>query len=99
MQLHPMPMPILIQTTQGRVTGLWGTAYIRGTDGKMHLLKLGDMVHKGDEILTTQNGIVQLTPEDSPTTQALLARLAQEQPDIDRVYHLAIEGTPVVIQQ
>jgi len=83
-------MPTIVQTFQGRVTGLWGSAHMRGKDGKMHLLKLGDMVHQGDVILTTQNGIVQLSPEDSATAQAVMARAAPQttpgpQADIDRV--------------
>jgi hypothetical protein len=36
---------------------------VRKADGKMHVLKLGEQVEKGDIILTTQDGIVQLTPE------------------------------------
>ena len=79
-------MPTIVQTFQGRVTGIWGGAHMRGADGKMHLLKLGEMVHQGDVILTTQNGIVQLSPEDSVSAQATLARFAQvAQPDIDRI--------------
>jgi len=79
-------MPTIVQTFQGRVTGIWGTAQMRGKDGKMHLLKLGDLVHQGDVILTTQNGIVQLSPEDSAAAQATMAHAAQSTPpDIDRV--------------
>src|SRR5256885_1582647 len=56
-------MPTLLQTTHGRVTALWGSALIRGADGKMHALKVGDIVNRGDAILTTQDGIVELAPE------------------------------------
>ena len=56
-------MPTMIQTTSGRVSGLWGKAMIKGADGKMRPLNIGDYVVKGDVILTTQNGIVELTPE------------------------------------
>src|SRR5438876_976636 len=56
-------MPTLLQTTHGRVTALWGSALIRGADGKMHALKVGDIVNRGDVILTTQDGIVELAPE------------------------------------
>ena len=59
-------MPTIAQTVQGRVTALWGSALIRGADGKMHALKVGDLVHRGDVILTTQDGIVQLAPEQAP---------------------------------
>ena len=37
-------MPTMIQTVSGRVTGLWGKAMIRGADGKMRPLKMGDHV-------------------------------------------------------
>ncbi|HEX6706466.1 MAG TPA: immunoglobulin-like domain-containing protein [Albitalea sp.] len=56
-------MPTIVQTVEGKVTGLWGAALIRGADGKMRQLHLGDIVHRGDQILTTQDGIVELTPE------------------------------------
>ena len=74
-------MPTIVQTVSGRVTGLWGHALIRGADGKMHALKLGDIVHRGDVILTTQDGIVQLTPEDTSTS----AKATPAADDIDRV--------------
>ena len=61
-------MPTIVQTFQGRVTALWGTASMRGADGKMHVLKLGDLVHRGDVILTSQDGIVKLTPDDAATS-------------------------------
>ncbi|MEP6872967.1 MAG: tandem-95 repeat protein [Burkholderiales bacterium] len=87
----------MIQTVQGRVTGIWGVARIRGADGKMHLLKLGDMVHKGDVILTTQNGIVQFSPEDSNTAHSAMTHLkpgAQSEGDLDRVISALNESDP-----
>jgi VCBS repeat-containing protein len=54
-------MPIISQTLQSRVTGLWGSALIKGANGKMRVLKVGDEVVKGDVILTTQKGIVRLS--------------------------------------
>ncbi len=56
-------MPTLSRTAFATVTGLWGTALIRGADGKMRALKMGDVVQQGDVILTSQDGIVQLTNE------------------------------------
>ncbi len=56
-------MPTMIQTISGKVTGLWGKAMIQGPDGKMRPLKIGDLVVKGDVILTSQDGIVQLNPD------------------------------------
>src|SRR5689334_5785877 len=58
-------MPTIVQSSPGKVTALWGHAMIRGADGKMHALKVGDVVHRGDVILTTQDGIVQLAPESA----------------------------------
>ena len=58
-------MPTIIQTAQGTVTGLWGSAIIKGADGRARPLKMGDMVRRGDVILTSQDGIVQLTTDDS----------------------------------
>ena len=77
-------MPTIVQTFQGKVTGLWGTAVKRGADGKMHALHMGDVVHKGDVILTSQNGIVQLT-DDAPVRTAAKPPFPADQPDIDRV--------------
>ncbi|MBT9525792.1 MAG: large adhesive protein, partial [Rhizobacter sp.] len=52
----------------------------RTPSGKLVSLKMGDLVNKGDVILTTQDGIVQLTPEpDAPRTAAV------PDTDIDRV--------------
>jgi VCBS repeat-containing protein len=68
-------MPIISQTLQSRVTGLWGAALIKGANGKMRLLKVGDEVVKGDVILTTQKGIVRLS--DARETVAKAA-------DVDR---------------
>ena len=56
-------MPTIIQTTQGTVTGLWGSAIVKGADGHAHPLKMGDIVRRGDVILTSQDGIVQLTSD------------------------------------
>ena len=56
-------MPTIIQTTQGTVTGLWGSAIVKGADGRAHPLKIGDIVRRGDVILTSQDGIVQLTSD------------------------------------
>ena len=56
-------MPTLLHTTHGKVTGLWGAALIRSANGKMRALKVGDIVERGDVILTTQDGIVQMAPE------------------------------------
>ncbi len=73
-------MPTIVQTHSGKVSGLWGAALIRGADGKMHALKVGDVIHRGDVILTTQTGLIEITPEETITAKA-----ASVADDIDRV--------------
>ena len=63
-------MPVIARSPEGKVMSLWGTALIRGADGQLRVLKVGDMVRKGDQILTTQNGIVQISNGDEPTPAA-----------------------------
>ena len=63
-------MPTLAQTHAGKVVSLWGKALIRGADGKMRALQVGDMVQRGDVILTSQDGIVQVAPHEEPRRQA-----------------------------
>ena len=65
-------MPTLHKTPFGHVTQIWGSALIRGADGRMHVLKAGDAVHSGDVILTSQNGIVQMTDERGDSKLATL---------------------------
>jgi len=84
-------MPTIVQTAKGTVTGLWGTAIVRGTNGKTRALKLGDVVTRGDEILTTQDGIVQLTPEDD-----IAPRIAVPPAEIERVITALNQGEPQV---
>jgi len=44
----------------GKVTGIWGEAFIRTPDGDLRPLVVGDEIRKGDVIMTTQNGIVEI---------------------------------------
>jgi surface adhesion protein len=77
-------MPTIVQTVNGKVTGLWGSALRRMPNGKLVPLKMGDEVHKGDVILTTQDGLVQLTP--LPDAPGLAAKPTPPTDDeIDRV--------------
>lgn len=48
---------------EGTVVGVWGRAIIRPAGGQPRPLVVGDEVHKGDMILTSQNGIVQIQHE------------------------------------
>ncbi|TAK73657.1 MAG: tandem-95 repeat protein, partial [Aquabacterium sp.] len=57
-------MPLIVKIPSGTVSGLWGQAILLKPDGQRVLLKLGMNVHQGDRILTTQDGIVQITDED-----------------------------------
>ena len=73
-------MPTIVLTAQGKVTGLGGSAIVKGFDGQAHPLKLGDIVRRGDVILTSQDGIVQLTSDasaaplsSSPTPEVVAA--------------------------
>ncbi|MEY8876464.1 MAG: type I secretion C-terminal target domain-containing protein [Leptothrix sp. (in: b-proteobacteria)] len=53
---------------EGRVTHIWGDAIVRKPGGDLHALQVGEDIVKGDMILTTQNGIVQI--DDSATRLA-----------------------------
>ena len=63
--------------------GLWGAATVRTPEGLLRALKVGDIVHKGDVIVTTQDGIVQIEPEGEPVDPQ--ARAAATTNEIDRV--------------
>ena len=54
-------MPILSKSPSGTVTGLWGTAFVKLPNGKLKPLQVGDHVKPGEQIITTQDGIVQIT--------------------------------------
>ncbi len=74
-------MPIIVQPAFGRVTGLWGTAQVRTADGRLRPLELGDLLRKGDVVLTSQDGIVQITEEPAERHR----EAAQPADDFDRV--------------
>jgi hypothetical protein len=78
-------MPTIVQTVNGKVIGLWGSALRRTPAGKLVPLKMGDTVLRGDVILTTQDGLVQLS--DLPTATASTAVEVPDAAatDIDRV--------------
>src|SRR5690349_9993141 len=89
-------MPTLVKTTSGVVTGLWGTALIRQADGKLKVVKIGERVHDGDQILTAQNGIVQITDDDGRTqvAQAAKAPAPDASGDIDKVIEAINSNDP-----
>ncbi|MEY2874399.1 MAG: hypothetical protein RLZZ373_1770, partial [Pseudomonadota bacterium] len=81
----------------GVVTGLWGGAVKRLDDGSTTPLKLGDVIRKGDVLLTEQRGIVQLTVDGKrftttgdPTLDKLVARL--DDGELDFVTGAGAEG-------
>ena len=55
-------MPILAMSS-GQVTALWGTAFVISPDGRIKSIKVGDNVDQGAQILTSVDGIVQLSPD------------------------------------
>ena len=70
-------MPVIARIPQGTITGIWGKAYVRGADGKLHLLKVGDKVAVGDQILTSHDGIVRLTDGQGKGFTPRAIKLAQ----------------------
>ncbi|MEQ1805605.1 MAG: hypothetical protein ABL900_09525, partial [Burkholderiaceae bacterium] len=57
-------MPIIVHSSNGTVIGLSGSAQIRKGNGKFRPLEVGDLVQKGDVLLTTQDGIVEFSRAD-----------------------------------
>ena len=58
-------MPILAMSA-GKVTAIWGSAYVRSPDGSMRPLQVGDKVAGGERIITEDNGLVQISPIKGP---------------------------------
>ena len=49
-----------VRQLTGKVVGVWGDAHIRLLDGQVVPLHVGDVVKKGEVILTAQDGIIQI---------------------------------------
>src|SRR5471032_2263808 len=49
-----------VRQLTGKVVGVWGDAHIRHLDGTVTPLHVGDVIKKGEVVLTAQDGIVQL---------------------------------------
>src|SRR5262245_8939389 len=81
-------MPMIHKPEIGMVIAIWGQDWIRDANGHFRALKLGDTVHKGAVVLTTQDSIVQLAQAEAPreedTTLAQKAK-ADAPTDADRV--------------
>ncbi|WP_298831212.1 Ig-like domain-containing protein [uncultured Piscinibacter sp.] len=76
-------MPVIARSPEGKVASLWGTALIRGADGKLRQLKVGDLVRQGDQLLTTQDGIVQIAHGDAPVARTADAQVPNDD-EVDR---------------
>jgi hypothetical protein len=59
-------MPILAMSA-GRVTAIWGDAYVRQPNGTLKTLHVGDMVKGGTHIITEENGLVEISPTKGPS--------------------------------
>lgn len=55
-------MPILAMSS-GTVTAVWGQAYLRLPNGQLRAVKVGDKVVGGQQIITEDNGLVQIAPD------------------------------------
>lgn len=65
----------------GRVTAIWGSAYYRQQDGSLAPVRVGDDLVGGQQILTDQNGIVEIEPA---ALSPKILKLIQAAADIDR---------------
>ena len=79
-----------VRQLTGKVVGVWGDAYIRHPDGTVTPLHVGDVVKKGEVVLTAQDGIVQL--EGHPTTA-----FAGADPEVERVISQVGNGDADVV--
>ena len=68
-----------VRQITGKVVGVWGDAHIRHLDGTVTPLHVGDVVKKGEVVLTAQDGIVQLEASHANT------QLATAGDDVERV--------------
>jgi len=75
-------MPILTKSA-GVVTAVWGQAFLLLPNGKVVPVKVGDHVDQGAEILTTQDGIVQISPDEGGVVQ--LKPNVEPAGEVDRV--------------
>jgi len=50
-------MPVIARSPEGKVVSVWGTALIRGVDGKLRTLKVGDVVLIDGEMFTGRDQI------------------------------------------
>lgn len=80
-------MPILAMSS-GTVTAIWGVAFLRLPNGQLKPLKVGDKVLGGQQVVTEDDGLVQISPDRDATpivraaaeTERVIADLAQPDP-------------------
>ena len=85
-------MPMIHKTEFGMVIAIWGQAWIRDANGHFRALKLGDAVHRGDVVLTTQDSIVQLAQADAAREEQPATTKATEPTDADSVIEVFESG-------
>ena len=73
-------MPVIVHTVTSKVSALWGHSYIRDANGKFRLLKMDEVVVRGDMILTEQNAIVQLSEDLKADATPAAPRVANIKP-------------------
>ncbi len=71
----PCTMARVTQTATGKVFAIQGRALARGLDGKVRWLDVGDLVQRGETIVTSEDGYVQLVADTGPV--AALSSLMQ----------------------
>ncbi|MBP6675140.1 MAG: tandem-95 repeat protein, partial [Vitreoscilla sp.] len=65
----------------GKVVGVWGEALLRTADGEVRPLKTGDVVKKGDVVLTAQDGIIQIEGGRSQDLDRIIASVSEGKPE------------------
>ncbi|MBW8756573.1 MAG: cadherin-like domain-containing protein, partial [Burkholderiales bacterium] len=80
-----------VRQLTGKVVGVWGDAHIRLHDGQVRPLHVGDVVRKGDVVLTSQDGIVQIEGAHAKTM------LAAGGDDVERIISQVGNGDADVV--
>jgi chaperonin cofactor prefoldin len=73
-------MPVLAMSA-GKVTAIWGSAFVRLPDGTLQPLHVGDKVAGGVHIVTDDDGLVQISPIKGP---ALLVKSGDSANAVDK---------------
>jgi hypothetical protein len=76
-------MPVLAMSA-GRVTAIWGSAFVRLPDGTLKPLQVGDKVAGGERIVTEENGMVQISPLPSVKSPSAVTKVAEPVTVVDK---------------